>query len=226
MKLAFLFTLIAGFSTMIGTLLIFLNFKNINKIIYLSLTFASLVMFFITITDLIPESIRLISLNNNQFKTIFLCLIFIILGIIISMIIDYFLPERNIKNNKLFRVGIISMLVIILHNIPEGIATFLATKTNVNLGLSMTIAIALHNIPEGITISIPIYYATRKKNKAIFYTFISALSEPFGAIITYLFLVNYINNIALGLLLAIISGIMLQIVFCELLPTAKEYKIK
>ena len=53
-------------------------------------------------------------------------------------------------------------------------------------------AIALHNIPEGIAISIPIYYATKSKVKALYYTFISALSEPFGALITYLFLQNLI----------------------------------
>ena len=115
------------------------------------------------------------------------------------------------------------MLAIIIHNIPEGIATFMATNTNIVLGISLTIAIALHNIPEGISISIPIYYATNSKFKAIFYTFISAVSEPFGALLTYLFLSNYIIDRIMGFLFGVIAGIMIHISMYELLPTSKSY---
>lgn len=89
----------------------------------------------------------------------------------------------------------------------------------------MTIAIALHNIPEGIAISIPIYYATKSKLLAFKYTLISALSEPFGAVITYLFLQDFITNNIMGYLFSIIAGIMIQIAFCELLKTAKGYNV-
>ena len=126
------------------------------------------------------------------------------------MTIDKYLPVDNtyIKDNKgLYKVGIISMLAIILHNIPEGIATYMASNTDIKVGISLTLAIALHNIPEGISISIPIYYSTKNRLKAIGYTMISALSEPFGAIITYLFLQKYINNTIMGFLFAVIAGI-------------------
>ena len=79
------------------------------------------------------------------------------------------------------------MLAIIIHNVPEGIATFISTTKSINLGLSLTLAIAIHNIPEGISISVPIYYATKSKFKAFSYTLVSALSEPLGALLTYLF---------------------------------------
>ena len=118
--MSFLLTFIAGFSTVIGTILIFLKFKNVNKLICASLSFASGVMMIVSITDLIPESLMLIRSNFNSFFTIFLCLIFIILGIIISMLMDYYLPDNKTNSNSgLYRVGIISMLAIILHNIPE-----------------------------------------------------------------------------------------------------------
>ena len=115
------------------------------------------------------------------------------------------------------------MLAIIIHNIPEGIATFISTKKDTSLGISLTIAIAIHNIPEGISIAIPIYYSTNSKIKAFTYTLISALSEPFGGLITYLFLSKYINNKVLGILFAIIAGIMIQISLKELLPTSNNY---
>ena len=77
---------------------------------------------------------------------------------------------------------------------------------------------------EGISISVPIYYATKSKKRALLYTFISALSEPIGAILTYLFLLPFVNDIILGLLFAFIAGIMIQISLTELLPTSTSYQ--
>lgn len=224
---AFLLTILAGFSTMIGAIAIFIKRRNHDIIILSSLAFAAGVMITVSITDLVPESIVLLRDNLSTLGTIFISLLGILFGIVISMLIDYYLPDKPVSNTKdksLFKVGIISMIAIILHNIPEGIATFIATNNNVNLGISLAIAIAMHNIPEGISISVPIYYSTGSKLKAILYTLISALSEPFGALITFLFLKNYMNDIVLGVLFSIIAGIMLQISFCELIPTARKYK--
>ena len=77
---------------------------------------------------------------------------------------------------------------------------------------------------EGISISIPIYYATKKKGRAFFYTMISGLSEVMGAIIAYLFLQNLTNAIFMGFLYSIIAGIMLTISIKELLPTSFSYQ--
>ena len=227
--IAFLLTFIAGFSTMLGVLIIYIKSKNHNKIIMASLSFAAGVMITVSITDLIPESILLLGNNLKNSTTIIISILAIVLGIIISMIIDYYLPDKPISNTKdkaLFKVGIISMIAIILHNLPEGIATFVATSSDVKLGISLTLAIAMHNIPEGISISVPIYYSTGSKKKAIFYTLISALSEPLGALLAFIFLKIFINDTILGILFSLIAGIMLQISFCELLPAARKYDNK
>ncbi len=226
--IAFLLTFIAGFSTMLGVLVIYIKNKNHNKIVMASLSFAAGVMIAVSITDLIPESILLLG-NNLKSTTIIISILAMVLGIIISMIIDYYLPDKpmtNTKDKSLFKVGIISMIAIILHNLPEGIATFVATSSDVKLGISLTLAIAMHNIPEGISISVPIYYSTGSKKKAIFYTLISALSEPLGALLAFIFLKSFINDTILGILFSLIAGIMLQISFCELLPTAGKYDDK
>jgi len=161
----FILTTLAGLSTLLGTIIIFINKKKNNKIIIGSLSFAAGVMLTVSLTDLIPESINLLNKTFIIFPAIIIMLIFIVIGIIISTAIDKYIPQR--REGELYKVGIISMLAIILHNIPEGIATFLSTENNITLGLSLTIAIALHNIPEGISISVPIYYATGSKIKAL-----------------------------------------------------------
>ena len=118
------------------------------------------------------------------------------------------------------------MLAIILHNIPEGIATFLSASTNQKLGLSLALAISFHNIPEGISIAIPIYFSTKNKKKAFLYTFISGFSEPVGSLIAYLFLAKYMNNFLMSILLSFIAGLMIHIALFELLKESISYKNK
>ena len=214
----------AGLSTLVGSIVIFIKNHDQNKIICASLSFAAAVMITVSFTDLLPESYSLLTNKYNLFVTILLMLIGINLGLILSWSIDKYLPSNKFeKDNKLYRVGIFSMLAIILHNIPEGMATFMASNADIKLGISLAIAISLHNLPEGISISVPIYYATNSKMKAIIYTALSGLSELFGAAITYLFLKPLINDTIMGLLFSIIAGIMLHIAIYELLPTANKY---
>lgn len=223
-SIAFLLTSLAGLSTMIGVIPIFIKLKNKNKIIASSLSFASGVMLCVSIIDLIPESMEMLKKYYTGSVLIIIILLFIISGIITSSLIDKYLPTTNYES--LYRVGIISMLAIILHNIPEGIATFISTTKDTSLGISLATSIALHNIPEGISIAIPIYYSTKSKTKACWLTFVSALSEPLGAILTYLFLLPFVNDIILGLLFSFIAGIMLQISLTELLPESLSYNYK
>lgn len=218
-------TSLAGLATLIGIIPIFIKIKNKDYIVASACAFASGVMICISIFDLIPESIRYLSSNFKSFFVILFCFIFMVIGITLSMILDNYIDRVN-NNGSLFKVGILSMIAIILHNIPEGIVTFIVSNRNIMLGISICIAIALHNIPEGISIAVPIYYSTKSKKKAIFYTFLASLSEPFGAILTGLFLINYVNDTILGLLFAFIAGLMIQISSFKLLPTGNGYNKK
>ncbi len=222
---AFLFSTIAGISTLIGFLFIYIK-NDRNSMISSSLGFASGVMLTISIIDLIPNSFLLIIKSYNNIYTLFFILIGFLIGIMLSSIIDKRVGEHSKNGLKLYKLGIITMLVIMLHNIPEGIVTFITTTNNMKLGLILTIAIALHNIPEGISISIPIYYSTNSKLKSFLYTFISGMSEPLGALISYLFLSKFINDVILGLIYAIIAGMMINIAINELYKEAADYNKK
>lgn len=223
---SFLLTCLSGASTLLGMLVIFNRKKDGKNIIISSLSFAAGIMITVSLIDLIPEGYHLISKNREVFPSILLLCIFIVIGIITSMSIDKYLPdsEKHVKDGILYRIGLISMLSIMMHNIPEGIATFLTSANNITLGITLTIAIALHNIPEGISIAVPIYYATGSKLKAFHYVFLSAISEPVGAILAYFFLKDFMNDFVFGFLYAMIAGLMLYIACYELLPTSFRYK--
>lgn len=115
------------------------------------------------------------------------------------------------------------MVGIIIHNIPEGILTYITYSIDQKLGITLGIAIALHNIPEGITIAVPIYYSTKSRLKVFIYSLISALAEPLGAVLSYVFLKNIINNMMIGIMLSLVSGIMIYISIFELVKEAKKY---
>ena len=222
--LPFLLCLIAGLSTLLGSLSIFIK-GNKNNIIKCALAFAAGVMLSVSIFDLIPESFTMFQspTKNSLFLNI---TIFMIIGLIIPLFIDKILPNKIGEDNKLYKLGIFTMVAIIIHNIPEGIATYISSETNIKLGISITIAIAMHNIPEGISIAMPVYYATKNKKKAIALTFISGMSEPLGAILAYLFLKPIVNDTIMGGIFAIIAGIIAYISIVELLPNALQYKEK
>lgn len=220
-SIAFIFSTLAGFSTLIGSFVIFLSKKKSLNFLIGGISFASSVMLFLSLFDLMPESISFFSDTYKSFVSILLCLIFLSLGVCISLVIDRLFPN-TFNDKSLYKLGIITTIGIIIHNIPEGIATFITTSENVKLGISITIAITMHNIPEGISISLPIYYYTRSFKKAFLYCFICAISEPFGAILAYLFLKP--DYVTLGGIYSIIAGIMIHISVYELLPEVTKYK--
>ena len=179
-------------------------------------------MITISLLSLIPESFLLINDLFYLIPTLLIISIFIVIGVIFSSIIDFKIEKKF--NNKLYKLGIISVIVLMLHNIPEGITTFISTTHDVSLGISLSLAIALHNIPEGIAIAIPIYYSTNNIFKALFLTIFAGFSEIFGAVIAYLFIAQYVNNFILGIILSITAGIMIHISIYELIPNSLEYK--
>lgn len=131
--------------------------------------------------------------------------------------------RHEIKDLKLMRVGIFTAVAIGIHNFPEGIATFMTAASDVTLGISIALAIGIHNIPEGIAVSVPVYYATGSRRKALWWSVMSGFSEPIGAVAGYFIITLFNSEVSLAYVFAIIAGIMVYISFDELLPAAHKY---
>lgn len=218
---------IAGLSTVIGSLLVFIKIKKnkINSFITFCLSFSLGVMLCISITDLIPNSYFIIVNKFNIIKGTIISIFFFLLGYILTNKVDLYIKKRT-NETALYKIGILSMIALMLHNFPEGIATFMASYEDLSIGIPLAIAIMMHNIPEGISIAIPIYYATSSKKKAIYNTFISGITEPIGALIAYLFLSKYISMVTISFVLLFVAGIMVTLSINDLLKESLSYNIK
>ncbi|MGM9834456.1 MAG: ZIP family metal transporter [Bacilli bacterium] len=215
-----LISFIAGISTVIGSIFIFVNInkKNINKFISYCLSLSLAIMILISITELIPVSLKNIMIFYKFPLSILLVCIIPIIGYNGIKLID----KISSSTNNLYKLGIINMIVLILHNMPEGIITYLSSIENTSLGVKLCIAIMLHNIPEGIAIAIPIYYGTGSKTKAVGMSLISGLSEPLGAVLTHIFFKNIITAKSLSIILLFVGAIMITLSINKLYPEASK----
>ena len=236
--LAFLLSLAAGLSTGIGGLITLFTKKKNTDFLAISLGFSAGVMVYVSLAALLPEAKGQLSVMLGDKIGEIAAVLSFFAGMLLAALIDKILPDErnpheikhfeamrspNEPNTKLMRTGVITAIAISVHNFPEGIATFISALHDPAVALPIVLAIALHNIPEGVSVSVPIYYATGNKRKALLYSFASGLAEPFGALLCYLILMPFLNEIVFGVLFAIIAGIMVFISFDELLPAAREY---
>jgi len=175
-------------------------------------------MIYVAFVELLPAAIKTIgALRAN---------VAFFAGIFLMMLIDFIIPHEYIEerirtdtyDKKLMASGIFTAFGIGIHNFPEGLAVFMSALVDIKLGVALAIAIALHNIPEGIAVAMPIFYATKSKKKAFWYSFLAGFSEPAGAVLAILVLLPFLNPAVLSLSLAFVAGIMVFISFDELLP--------
>jgi ZIP family zinc transporter len=237
---AFGLTLLAGLSTGIGSLMAFTSKKFSPKFLSAALGLSAGVMIYVSFVEIFPKAQESLAAVYGDKMAQWYSIIAFFAGMGIIALIDFLVPSYENPHEmkymdcvqkkaaipdekKLMRMGLFSALAIGIHNFPEGLATFMAAVKDPALGISITIAIAIHNIPEGIAVSVPVYYSTKSRRKAFFYSFLSGLSEPVGALIGFLLLKTFITAAAFGLVFAAVAGIMVYISLDELLPTAEEY---
>jgi ZIP family zinc transporter len=223
---AILLSLLGGLFTTVGSV-IALSMKRPNpNTMSFMLGFSGGVMLLLSFIELLQESIEKIGFIP-AFAGFFA-------GIVIMLLIDNFIPHDYMTEHhrtrrwsedstSLMRTGLFVALGVGIHNFPEGMVVFTGTMEDVTLGVAITIAIALHNIPEGLSVSVPIYAATGDRRKAFWWSFLSGIAEPIGALLAAFFLLPVLNESIMGLMLAAVAGIMVFISLDELIPSAKAY---
>jgi zinc transporter, ZIP family len=242
--LAFLVTLGAGLATGIGSTIAFFA-KTTNKAFFaVSIGFSAGVMIYLSFAEILPKSTNYLETEVSEIAAAGYAALALVAGMLLMAAIDAMVPsganphenvsiellepshakhaELDVEKRRLTQIGVFLALAIAIHNFPEGLATFLLVLDDPQIGIALAIAVAMHNIPEGIAVSVPIYYATKSKLKAFRLSFLSGLAEPAGAVIGYLILAPYLSDFVLGIIFAMVGGVMVFLAIDTLLPTARN----
>jgi len=205
--------------------------KPSEKMICWLLSFAAGVMVSIVCFGLLPEAFELAGIIASISG--------LVIGVVIVMglnrLVDIITEARAEKlslhqtheelyhesqlirsNSKMLRSGILMLMAIALHNVPEGIAIGAGGSHNFKLGALLAFMIAFHNIPEGMAISAPLLAGGIKKWKVILLTALSGTTTLLGGLIGIF--IGSISELAVALSLSAAGGAMLYIVFGEIMP--------
>ena len=243
--LAFAVTLGAGLATGIGSTIAFFA-KTTNKSFFaVSMGFSAGVMIYLSFAEILPKATQYVEEYVTATEAAGIAAGALIAGLVLMAVIDALVPSGanphentdvellgssdtplqgvdEVRNKALLRLGVFVALAIAIHNFPEGLATFLLVLDDPQIGIALAIAVAMHNIPEGIAVSVPVYYATKSRLKAFRLSFLSGLAEPAGAVIGYLILAQFLNHFVLGIIFAMVAGVMVFLAIDTLLPTARN----
>ncbi len=223
--IALALTTVAGLSTTIGGLLGIFVKEPGPRFMALTLGFSGGVMVLVSFVELLAGGIEAIGFGPAH--------VAFFAGMLGMFLIDFLIPheymaerhgtEEATTKDSLLKTGLLVALGIGIHNFPEGMATFAGTLQDLSVGVAIAVAIAIHNIPEGLAVSAPIFAATGSRRKAFLWSFLSGLAEPAGAAVAALVLLPFLNSVVLGMMLAVVAGIMVFIALDELLPVARSF---
>lgn len=248
MELIIVLSLIAGVvGTGLGGVLGVLLKNKGNKVMSRILSFAGGVMVGIVVFEMLPESLEAATSSTNSRYGAFITLAAVIVGIVIIFGLNKILDKiENIKEThrspeelhhetgvikiakdkadekvdakSLLKAGIIMLLAITLHNLPEGMAIGSTGAVASSTGILVAILIAVHNVPEGMAISAPLASGGIKPWKTILLTASAGAATVVGAIIGLA--VGGIGQIAICICMGLAGGAMLYVTFCEIVPQA------
>lgn len=236
-------SLIAGtFGTGIGGILGVLLKNKGNQVMSRILSFAGGVMVGIVVFEMIPESIEKTRLEGNSYGVLItfasvLCGILVTFGL--NKLLDKLENVRDVHRSlealhhetqvlqltqneertdkgALIKAGLIMLLAIMFHNIPEGMAIGATGTAEEKMGVMVAILIAVHNIPEGMAISAPLASGGMKAWKTILLTSLAGAATVIGALLGLA--IGGIGTLAIGICMGIAGGAMLYVTFCEIIP--------
>lgn len=187
--------------------------KNSETVEHISIAVAFGAMVTLAIGDLIPEIIA-----DTTGEKAYIPVIFIIAGIGLLKVLDIFIPDHDSTEDiekEMIHIGLISAFAIILHNVIEGMAVYGIALQSMREGLNLALGVGMHNIPMGMLI----YSTLQKEDRLKKYIVLAfAAGSTFLGGVCMALMEGYMNGFMIGVLICITLGMLIYILFFELLP--------
>lgn len=176
-------TLLVSLISFSGILFLAMRATQLQRIIFILVSFAVGALFGNTFFILIPESFALI--ENTQ-----LLGLLIVSGLVVMFVLEKFIHWHHCHNvsheHDAAPLGYISLITDSLHNFTDGVLIAAAWMASPEVGIATTVAVVVHEIPQEISDFGVLLHAGFSKRKALFLNFIAACSAILGAVITVL----------------------------------------
>lgn len=207
--------IIGGIGTCIGGLFSIFIRNPSDKVVSCLLSFAAGIMLSIISFDLLPKSYEI-----SGFFIVTLGLIF---GLLIVFFAEEMIPTKKLKKytgkkQSYFKMSMIIMISLSLHNFPEGVALGSSYVYSSDIGLKISILIAAHNIPEGMTVGVPLIMAGVSPLYVLLLTLLTGIPTAFGAVLGAI--LGDISNYFIGFCLSSAASSMLYVTANQLIPEA------
>tara|TARA_Y100000310_G_scaffold342814_2_gene447598 strand:+ start:514 stop:1269 length:756 start_codon:yes stop_codon:yes gene_type:complete len=207
--------IIVSLLSLIGILTVSFKDKFLHKALLYMVSFSAGALFGDVFIHLLPELVE-------EFGWTLEISIYILLGIIISFIIEQIIQWRHChvhhhKHEKNYHpFAIVNLVGDTLHNFIDGIIIGASYLISIPVGIATTVAVIFHEIPQEIGDFAIFVHGGFSKVKALWVNFLTALTSIVGAVLA-LMLGAAIEGFT-PILVAIAAGNFIYIAGSDLIP--------
>lgn len=208
----FLMSLIAW----IGLLTLYLKEELLKKIIFPLVSFSAGALLGGAFLHMLPEAIKSAEAELPVF-------LWLLAGFSLFFLLEQFIHWHHCHkapSEHKEAVGYLILLADAVHNFIGGLAIAGAFIIDIRVGIAAWLASAAHEIPQELGDFGILIHGGWKKNKALIFNFLSALTIVAGAMVAF-FLSGKIN---IGFLLPFAAGNFIYIACSDLIPEIKSRK--
>ena len=160
--------------------------------------------------ELLPEALSLSSASALSGMCAGMGVMFLAEGI----------AARSRSGNKSRATGLLLLLGVALHNLPEGLAVGAGFADAPLFGMALCLMIVLHDVPEGLAMALPMREGGTPSLRILGLSMLAGLPTVLGTLLGH-----WLGRVAPGFLafcLALAGGAMLAMTFQDLLPEARK----
>jgi len=176
-------TLLVSLLSFSGILFLAMRAKQLQRIIFILVSFAVGALFGNTFFILIPESFEMIESSQKIG-------LLIVSGLVVMFVLEKFIHWHHCHNvsheHDAAPLGYISLVTDSLHNFTDGVLIAAAWMASPEVGVATTLAVVVHEIPQEISDFGVLLHAGFSKRKALFLNFFAACAAILGAVVTVL----------------------------------------
>jgi len=166
--------------SLVGIFTLSIKVEKLHKFLIYMVSFAAGALLGDAFLHLLPEVIEQSGFGLN-------ISIYVLLGIIVSFIIEKFIQWRHCHipttEEHVHPFAVMNLVGDMVHNFIDGIIIGASYLISIPVGVATTLAVIFHEIPQEISDFGVLIQGGFTKSKALFYNFLTALTSIVGAVI-------------------------------------------